>query len=415
MTDLPGSAPTPPEPAGSPLSLADYEAAAEAALPTPVWDYIAGGSGAETTLAANRAALDRIGLLPRVLAGVVAPDTRARILGVRDGSDARGMGFRATSPPTVRVGAGAGASAMPVAVAPMAYQRLVHPDGELAVATAAAAAGVPYAISTMSSYPIEEIAAIGGDVWFQLYWLRERHVVRSLVARAEQAGCSALMLTADLPVMARRLRDLRNSFALPADVVAANLVPEATGEAGDEPSMAHHAVERTSAVAAHTNLAFEPALSWQDLRWLREQTDLPLVVKGILDPRDAELAVDVGADAVVVSNHGGRQLDGAAASVTALGAVVEAVQGRCQVLMDSGIRSGVDVLRALALGASGVLLGRPVLWALAVDGERGVGAALSLLHQELREAMTLAGCADLAAANDVHTVTLGGAHGRDPF
>ncbi|MEU4607662.1 alpha-hydroxy acid oxidase [Kribbella sp. NPDC023972] len=346
-------------------ALADYESEAAAVLPAPIWDFVAGGSGSETTLRLNRAALDSVTLVPRVLAGVDGPDTTCTVLGAD--------------------------LAMPALVAPMAYQRLLHPEGELLLARAAAEAGIPYVISTLSSYPLEKIAATAPP-WFQLYWLRERTTVRSLVDRAAEAGCTALMVTVDVPVMGRRLRDVRNAFALPADVVAANLV--------DITTEAHTTVPGSSAVAAHTASAFEPAIAWRDLEWLRSQTALPLVVKGILDPRDARRAVDAGATGVVVSNHGGRQLDGAIASIDALGPVVEAVGQDCQVLLDSGIRSGTDVVRALALGASAVLVGRPLLWALAVEA---VDEALGLLRRELRDAMLLAGCADLTALRELTT------------
>jgi 4-hydroxymandelate oxidase len=336
-------------------SLADYEALAAAILPAATRDFVAGGSGTETTVILNRTALDSVTITPRVLAGVASVDTSWN------------------------------QSSMPVVVAPMAYQRLLHPEGELLLARAAAAAGVPYVISTLSSYPLEKV--ISGPSWFQVYWLRERAVVESLVRRAEDAGCSAIMVTVDVPVMGRRLRDVRNSFSLPSDVVAANLV--------DGVSQAHVEVPGLSAVAAHTASAFEPAVSWKDLEWLRAWTRLPLLIKGVLDPHDAVRAVEVGADGIVVSNHGGRQLDGAVASINALPLVVDAVGKDCDVLLDSGIRSGTDVLRALALGASAVLVGRPLLWALAVDA---CGEAFEILRQELSDAMMLAGCADLAAA-----------------
>ncbi len=347
-----------------PVCLADFERLAAAVLPADVRDYIAGGSGTETTLAANRAALDRVAVVPRMLAGSeVITETRL-----------------------LRTDA-----SMPVAVAPMAYQRLVHPDGELALAAAAADAGVPYVISTMSSATIEEIAATGADVWFQLYWQREHAAVEKLVDRAVDAGCSALMVTVDVPILGRRLRDLRNAFALPGDVLAANL-------ADPSAPVAHAHAAGTSALATHTSEVFAPGLGWHQIEWLRDQIGIPLVVKGILDPRDARLAVDAGADAVVVSNHGGRQLDGAIPSVTALPAVIDAVGDDCEVLLDSGIRSGTDVLRALALGASGVLVGRPLMWALAVDGAK---AALWLLHREVQDAFTLAGCRDPESARDL--------------
>ncbi|MEV6288190.1 alpha-hydroxy acid oxidase [Kribbella sp. NPDC051770] len=338
-------------------ALRDYEQLAVDRLAQPVADFIAGGSGDELTLRANRRALDRVQLVPRVLAGVEAAVTIDRLVG--------------------------SAAAMPVAVAPMAYQRLVHPEGELELARAAAAAGVPYVISTLSSVPLEKIP---GDCWFQLYWLRDRGVVESLVERAVAAGCSALVVTVDVPVMGRRLRDVRNAFALPEGIVAANL--ETTRQA-------HTAVPGLSAVAAHTASAFSPTVSWADLEWLRSRCDLPLVVKGILDPRDARRAAAIGAEAVVVSNHGGRQLDGAVASIDAL---VDVVGNDIDVLLDSGIRSGTDVLKALALGASGVLIGRPLLWALAVDA---CDEAFGLLRRELTDAMLLAGCADLQAVKEL--------------
>ncbi|MEV5964827.1 alpha-hydroxy acid oxidase [Kribbella sp. NPDC051952] len=346
-------------------TLTDYEQLAADALPQHIYDFVAGGSGSETTLSRNRAALDAITLTPRMLAGVAEPDLSCTLLGLQ--------------------------STMPVAVAPMAYQRLLHPEGELLLASAAATAGIPFVISTLSSFPLEKIAACG-PTWFQLYWLRDRALITSLVDRAAEAGCGALLVTVDVPVMGRRLRDVRNSFALPPDVVAANIV--------DMVTEAHSAVPGLSAVAAHTASAFEPAVSWDDLEWLRRTTQLPLVVKGILDPRDARRVIDLGADGVVVSNHGGRQFDGAPASIDALGPVVDAVGNDCTVLLDSGVRSGLDVLRALALGASGVLVGRPLLWALAVDA---VDEALGLLRQEVWDAMLLAGCADLAAVGELTT------------
>jgi 4-hydroxymandelate oxidase len=349
-------------------SLSDYEDAARAVLPADVFDYIAGGSGNERALVANRTALEAMTVYPRVLAGAAA-DCATTML--------------------------ASPAAMPVAVAPMAYQRLAHPDGEIAMATAALSAGIPMMCSTLSSYPIEEITATGADVWFQIYWLREQDRVKQLIDRAEQAGCSAIAVTVDLPIMARRLRDVRNEFALPPHVIAANL--------GGPDSRAHVQTPGRSAVAAHTSERFGPDLGWADLEWLRARTELPLVIKGILDPRDASRAVGLGADAVVVSNHGGRQFEGAPAGITALGPVVSEVAGHCEVLLDGGIRSGTDVLRALALGASGVMVGRPLLWALALDGVSGVESALSMLSTEVAEALTLTGCRNPAAAADLRT------------
>lgn len=373
-----GSASTPPAPI---VCLTDFEEPARARLPRHVWDFLAGASGAETTMNANRAALDRVAVLPRVLSGVTEADTRTRMLGQP--------------------------SALPVAVAPMAYQHLADAGGEVALARAAAGAGVPYIASTLSSRPIEEITSTGATVWFQLYWLRDRKLVADLLDRAEAAGCQAIVLTVDVPILGRRLRDLRNSFALPPDVVAANLRGGAGELRAGAEDRAHVAGAGTSAVAAHTRAIFAPGLEWSDVAWLRDRTRLPLVIKGILDPRDAVRAVELGADAVVVSNHGGRQLDGAPPSIVALPYVVDAVAGRCEILMDSGIRSGTDVLRALALGASAVLVARPLLWALAVGGEQGATEALAVLRDEVRDALTLAGCANPDAARDLRVMQVG--------
>ncbi|WP_448321799.1 alpha-hydroxy acid oxidase [Streptomyces sp. CO7] len=357
-----------------PVCVDDLRQSAAARLAPAVWDFVAGGSGTETTLDANRAALDGVSLMPRVLAGVKETDTGARLPGT--------------------------SASLPLAVAPMAYQRLLHPEGERAAAEGALAAGVPFVVSTISSCSLEEIAEVGADLWFQLYWLHDRGRMAELIRRAENVGCQALMVTVDVPIMGRRLRDLRNEFTLPSWIRSANL------ESGGL-SAAHTHRPSESAVAAHTSIAFDRTFSWSDLEWIREQTRLPLVIKGVLDPRDAQTAVRLGADAVVVSNHGGRQFDGAPASVTALPGVADAVGGRCQVLMDSGVRSGTDILRALALGAEGVLIGRPVLWGLSVAGAAGVAQVLSLLRQELEEALLLAGCADLAAARNLRSFVPG--------
>ncbi|MEU4116203.1 alpha-hydroxy acid oxidase [Kitasatospora sp. NPDC028055] len=360
--------------ARQPLSVAEYEQAARAALSPQVWDWLAGGAEQERTLAANRAAFERQAVVPRVLADVSDCDTSATLVTSR--------------------------SALPVAVAPIAYHRLFHPEGELASARAAAAAGVPFTVGTLSSVGFEELAATGATLWFQLYWLRDRARLLDLVAAAEAAGSECLVVTADVPYMGRRLRDARNAFALPGDVRAALLEGGAAGRA-------HRATAEVSAVAAHTAELLSPAVTWADLGWLREHTRLPLVVKGVLDPADALRAAELGAAAVVVSNHGGRQLDRAVPSLTALPAVAEALAGRdCQVLLDSGVRGGADVLAALALGASGVLLGRPAIWGLAAAGEPGCARVLELLAAELRHALGLAGCADLTAAATLRTTPL---------
>ncbi|MFC8124138.1 alpha-hydroxy acid oxidase [Streptomyces sp. NPDC057302] len=359
--------------------LSDVEGAAAAALPPEVWDFVSGGSGRERSLAANREAFDRIFVASRVLRDVSGCTTDATLL-----------------KRPVR---------MPVALAPVAYHRLVHPEGELATARAAKTAGVPFTVATLSSVPVEEITAVGGAVWFQLYWLRERRRSLDLARRAEDAGCEALMLTVDVPWMGRRLRDVRNGFVLPDHVRAVHLD-------GGAASAAHRSSHNGSAVAAHTAAAFSPAVTWSCLEELRAVTRIPLVVKGVLAAEDAVRAADLGADAVVVSNHGGRQLDGALPGIDALPEVAAAVGDRCEVMVDGGVRSGTDVLKALASGADGVLVGRPPMWGLATAGEAGVRRVLDLLAAELHDALGLAGCADVGAAGELRTVRLPGVAGR---
>jgi 4-hydroxymandelate oxidase len=375
VAEAPPKRPVEPPSAGGPdttttaaddaaLSIEDYAMRAAAVLPQSVWDFVAGGSGAEATLAANERGFAVRRLVPRVLRDVSVPAPQCELFG--------------------------GPLRMPAAVAPMAYQRLVHPDGELAAARAARTAGIPFIAGMLSSVSLEDIAATGATLWFQVYWLRDRAVLADLLARAAAAGARAIVLTVDTPRMGRRLRDVRNQFALPSDVTAANL------SAG--PTMAHRARSGVSAVSAHTSLIFDPSLTWADLDWVRARTSLPLLLKGILDPDDASRAADSGVDAIVTSNHGGRQLDGAISTIDALPEVLRAVDQRCPVLLDGGVRGGVDVLKAIAQGARAVLLGRPVLWGLAVGGERGVTEVLSLIRDDLVHAMALAGCPDLEAA-----------------
>jgi 4-hydroxymandelate oxidase len=360
------------------VNLDDIERAAAVTLPADVWDFVAGGGGRELTLAANRAAFDRVFVRPRVLTDVSSCTAAATLLGHR--------------------------ARMPVAVAPIAYHRLVHPDGELPVARAARAAGVPFTVSTLSSVPLEEITALGGAVWFQLYWLRDGDQAIDLVRRAEDGGCTAIVLTVDVPWMARRLRDVRNGFALPPDVRAAHLDSGAA-------SAAHRRAAGASAVAAHTGRTFTSALTWSNVERLRAATRLPIALKGVLAPADAVRAAEFGVDAIVVSNHGGRQLDGALPSLDALPEVAEAIGGAvgggCEVLLDSGVRSGTDVLKALALGASGVLVGRPLMWGLAAGGEAGARRVLDLLAAEVHDALGLAGCDGVAAARRLHAVRYG--------
>ncbi|WP_283843993.1 aminotransferase class I/II-fold pyridoxal phosphate-dependent enzyme [Kitasatospora humi] len=336
------------------FTLTDYEAAAKARFDQGIWDFIAGGAGQERTLAANLAAFDRVRLRPRVLTGAGLPETKTTLLG------------RSWS--------------APIAVAPMAYHTLADPEGEVATARATGAAGLPLVVSTFAGRTFESIAeAATGPLWLQVYCFRDRSTTRRLVERAERAGFEALVLTVDAPRLGRRLRDLRNGFRLPDGMVPANL----TG--GDYASPSAHALTE-----------FDPALDWSVIEWLREVSSLPVLVKGVLSTVDARAAVRAGVDGIVVSNHGGRQLDGAPATLDVLPGIATAVGGACPVLVDGGIRRGTDVLAALALGADAVLLGRPVLHGLAVAGEHGAAHLLELITEELVEAMALTGTPSVA-------------------
>jgi 4-hydroxymandelate oxidase len=345
--------------ASRPLNLHEYEAAARALLSTMAYDYVAGGSGDEVSLHANRAAFARWRFLPHVLRGLRQVTTATTVLGQ-----------------TV---------AMPVLLAPSGFHRLAHDEGELATARAAKSAGTIYTMSTAANVAMEEVAPQAGPWWFQLYVFTDRGVTRDLVERAEAAGASALVVTVDVPLLGRREADERNRFALPPGLTMANLqAPE------------HRQVQAVgdgSGLNTYIASVWHSALSWDDLDWLASLTSLPVIPKGILHPDDAVLAFDQGAKAIIVSNHGGRQLDGAVASLDALPAVVDAVAGRGEILLDGGVRRGTDVLKALALGARAVLIGRPIHWGLAVGGEAGVRHVLELLRAELALDLMLCGLA----------------------
>jgi len=349
------------------LTASDYRQAARDLVDADVWDFLEGGAETERTLAANELAFDGVRLRPRVLTDVSVIDTTVELFGTRH--------------------------ATPLGIAPTAYHRLIDTDGEVATARGAGAAGALFVAGMFASRTIEDIAAAAAptarSVWLQLYWLRRRDVMRSLIERAEHSGYGALMLTVDVPRMGRRWRDMRNGFAIGGDVSAVNIDPAVM-------AASHHSDAGRSALAQHTAQQFDAAVTWSDLAWVRSQSDLPLILKGILTAEDATLAATHGADAIVVSNHGGRQLDGAMASLDALTEVVDAVDGACPVLFDGGVRRGTDAFAALALGATMVLLGRPPLWGLAVGGATGVTDLLRTTTEELAHAMALAGRPTLA-------------------
>ena len=334
---------------------AALEERARRVLPEGVYDFFAAGAGCEATVAANLAAWGRIELRPRVLRDVGAVDLSVEVLGTR--------------------------LAAPIMVAPTAIHGLAHPDGELATARAVAAAGSAYVISTRASATLADIAAAAPTAhrWFQVYVMRDRGWTADLVARARETGCSALVLTADTPVVGSKLRPAPGALEIPGGMWMVNRPDRERGGAsadGDDQ---------------------DASIGFDTIAWLRDVSGgLPVVVKGVLRGDDAHACIEAGAAAVVVSNHGGRQLDGAIATARALPEVVEAVAGRGEVYVDGGIRRGVDVLRALALGARAVMIGRPVLWGLACGGAAGVGAVLGSLEEQLREAAALAGAAAVA-------------------
>ena len=345
------------------INVDDFEEAARARLEPGAYGYFAGGAGDEQTLRENAAAFARWELRPRVLVDVGEVSTAATVLGTE--------------------------VSMPVLVAPTAFQRLAHhPEGELATARAAAAAGTIMCLSTLASITPAELAAAvpGASQWFQLYWSPDRGFTRELVTSVAEAGFRALVLTVDFPVAGPRERDARAAFALPDNLPTPNL--PARLERGDF----HRELERI----------VDATLTWRDLEWLREACPLPLVVKGILTAEDALLAAEHGAAGVIVSNHGGRQLDGVPATLDVLPEVVDAVGERVEVLLDGGIRRGVDVLKALALGARAVCSGRAVLWGLAVGGEQGVGQVLDLLRNELERGLKLLGSCSPAEVTSAH-------------
>lgn len=340
------------------LNLHEVEILARERLSAQTFDYYAGGANDEVTLGANRRAFEDLAIRYRVLV-----DVSRRELGIT-------LFGRAV--------------AAPIVVAPMAFQRLAHPDGEAATARAAGSFGIPMTVSTFATQSLEEVrAATSGALWFQLYVHQDRGITRELVARVAAARFDVLVLTVDVPEIGRRERDERNGFRLSPDLRVANFNPAASAPLQGE--------SVGSGLANFITGMRDSSLQWKDLEWLSDLAGIPLVVKGLVRADDARRAVDHGAAGIVVSNHGGRQLDTAIASLRALPEIAAAVGDRTTVMMDGGIRRGTDILKALALGARAVLVGRPVLWGLAVDGEAGARRVLELLTAELDLAMALTG------------------------
>ena len=346
----------------SPINLFGYEQLAKEHLSQMAFDYYSSGAWDEVTLRDNLAAFTRVKLRPKMLVDVSKINLTTQVLGE--------------------------SLQLPLLIAPMAFQCLADPEGEIATALAAEIAGVGMVLSTLATKSLEEVATVANGLqWFQLYIHKDQGLTQALVQRAYTAGYKAICLTVDAPMLGKRERDQRNEFTLPPGLHPANLtnisgldIPQATGESG---------------LLTYFSQQINPAVTWKDLEWLQSLSPLPLVVKGILRADDAVRAVEYGAQAIVVSNHGGRQLDGAIASLDALPDIIAAVDGKAEVLLDGGIRRGTDILKALAYGAKAVLIGRPVLWGLAVAGKIGVSHIISLIQDELNLAMALSGCASL--------------------
>ncbi|WP_394788118.1 alpha-hydroxy acid oxidase [Rhodoferax sp.] len=351
------------------VTLEDHAVHAQTRLDANAWAYFSGGAGDELSVRANRSAWDAQLLQPRVLQPVAGGHTRIELLG-------RTL-------------------AHPILLAPVAYQRMAHPDGELASAYAAAALGAGMVLSTQSSIAMETIATTvlsesgRGPLWFQLYLQHDKGFNRELVQRAERAGFEALVLTVDAPTQGARDRERRAGFRLPAGISAVNL---AGLPAANDPALQAGQSALFDGLLSH-------APTWDDVAWLQAQTRLPILLKGIMHPDDARQAVATGVAGIVVSNHGGRTLDTVPATATVLPRIVQAVDGRLPVLVDGGIRRGTDVLKAMALGASAVMVGRPYVYGLANAGAVGVAHVLRLLRDELEIAMALCGCANLAQAS----------------
>ena len=362
--------------------IGDLQALAKKRVPRMFYDYVDSGSWTETTYGENESDLQAIRFRQRVAVDIAKRSTATTMIDVP--------------------------VSMPVALAPTGLTGMQHADGEILAARAAERFGVPFTLSTMSICSIEDVAAqTAAPFWFQLYMMKDRDFIRSLINRAKAANCGALMLTLDLPVGGQRHKDIRNGLSAPPKPTLANLLNLATkpgwckGMLGTRRygfgNIVGHVkgVEDVSTLSAWTMAQFDPSLNWRDVEWVKKEWGGKLILKGILDAEDAQRGVDCGADSVVVSNHGGRQLDGASSTISALPAVVDAIGSRAEVWMDGGVRSGQDVLKALALGARGTMIGRAFLYGLGAMGEAGVTRCLEIIHKELDVSMALCGRTDV--------------------
>ncbi|CAA7406879.1 unnamed protein product [Spirodela intermedia] len=349
----------------------EYEAIAKEKLPKMVYDYYASGAEDQWTLKENRNAFSRILFRPRILINVTKIDLTTIILGYK--------------------------ISMPIMIAPTAMQKMAHPDGEYATARAASEAGTIMTLSSWATSSVEEVASTGPGIrFFQLYVYKDRNVVAQLVRRAERAGFKAIALTVDTPRLGRREADIKNRFTLPPHLTLKNFEGLNLGT-----------LDRTndSGLASYVASQVDRSLSWKDVKWLQTITTMPIMVKGVMTAEDTRLAVEAGAAGVIVSNHGARQLDYVPATISCLEEVVKAAQGQVPVFLDGGVRRGTDVFKALALGASGVFIGRPVLFSLAAEGEAGVRKVLQMLCDELELTMALSGCCSLREITRDHILT----------
>jgi L-lactate dehydrogenase (cytochrome) len=376
----------------------DLRRLARKRLPRMFYDYADSGSWTESTYRANQEDFSRILLRQRVAIDIEKRSTRTRMIGID--------------------------VAMPVAIAPTGLTGMYHADGEILAARASERFGIPFTLSTMSICSIEDVADhVTSPFWFQLYVMRDRDFIGRLIDRAKAARCSALMVTLDVHVLGQRHKDIKNGLSAPPKPTLANLLNLATkprwglGMLGTRRRAFGNVVGHVKGVtdmaslSAWTSQQFDPTLTWADLEWIKQRWGGKLILKGIMDPEDARLAAESGADALVVSNHGGRQLDGAPSSISALPAIADAVGSRIEVWMDGGIRSGQDVLKAVALGAKGTLIGRPYLYGLGALGEAGVARCLEIIHRELEVTMGFCGRTDI---RDVDRTILLPPHGPSP-
>jgi len=355
------------------INIFDYEQLARKGLNSKIADYISAGACNELTLQRNVDAFSQCYIIPRVLNDVSQINTKTTLINQNLN--------------------------LPLMIAPTAFHRIVHPDGELAVVRAAASKNINMIVSTMSTTSLEEIALnANSHLWFQLYIYKDREIVIDLIHRAEQAGYNALVITVDVPIMGKREKDIRNQFTLPPNLSAKNLEPYGIGQTNIR--------TRGSKIKNYTDLLFDKAVSWHDIAWIKTITKLPIILKGIMHREDAKHALDMQIDALVISNHGGRQFDGAPSAMDVVHEIAETINKKIPILIDGGFRRGTDILKALALGADCVLIGRPILWGLACAGQKGVENVLEIYRNEVIEAMALSGCATIEEVKKLDVIKL---------